>query len=100
VSACACGRSVVSESSDSVVQVFGKCLLSLPIHRSTDDDFCRYASGVWTLSVVGVGEGCGLGGGAGAGPGRGAGGRAGEGGGVCCVRDHWVCVRVCVWSVD
>ncbi len=84
---CACGRSVVSESSDSVVQVLGKCLLSLPIHRSTDDDFCRCASGVWTLSVVGVGEGCGW-----------RGGR--EGGGVCCVRDHWVCVRVCVWSVD
>ncbi len=85
----ACGRSVVSESSDSVVQVLGKCLLSLPIHRSTDDDFCRCASGVWTLSVVGVGEGCGR-----------AGGRGREGGGVCCVRDHWVGVRVCVWSVD
>jgi hypothetical protein len=53
---CACGRSVVSESSDSIVQVLGKCLRSLPIHRSTDDDFCRCASGVWTLSVVGVGE--------------------------------------------
>ncbi len=70
VSVCACGRSVVSESSDSVVQVLGKCLLSLPIHRSTDDDFCRYASGVWTLSVVGVGQGCGLGGGPGADGGR------------------------------
>jgi hypothetical protein len=62
---CACGRSVMSESSDSVVQVLGKCLLSLPIHRSTDDDFCRCASGVWTPSVVGVGEGCGWAGGEG-----------------------------------
>ncbi len=41
----------------SVVQLLGKCLLSLPIHRSTDDDFCRCASGVWSLYVVGVGGG-------------------------------------------